>query len=64
MVTFNRKPETMHERPRSGLRRFYKHAPMLDAGGRSAGCAAATHRKLMHPRIESVSSDPQEEQPH
>ncbi|KAK9818474.1 hypothetical protein WJX74_008249 [Apatococcus lobatus] len=34
MVTFNRKPETLHERPKSGLRRFYKHAPMLDSGGR------------------------------
>lgn len=48
MVTFNRKPETLHERPRSGLRRFYKHAPMLDPDRRSAGSAVATHCKPMH----------------
>ena len=40
MVTFNRKPETLHERPRSGLRRFYKHAPMLASGARSVPAAA------------------------
>ena len=34
MVTFNRKPETLHERPLSGLRRFYKRPPVLGSGDR------------------------------